>query len=922
MPRPLRPALALLGAAFLVFAPEAVAQAPAPGEVVVNEIAYDPPAPQLPGNEWIEVVNRGERTVDLAGLAVGDEGGASDPIAGPLAVAPGAFVVLVRNGESFEAAYPGVAYVEVDGFPLLNNTGDRVSISVGATELDAVPYERDWGGEDASLERRDPDGPSADPANWATSTAGAGGTPGAENSVFSPDVEPPSLVSAEAESATSVILVVSEPVTPESAEAPEAYAVSDGIGAPLAAALVGDGTRVRLTLATPLPGLGTYTLTASGLSDRAGNVLASGSVAFAFGEGAAADPRDLVVNEFLYDEPSADNPGEFVELFNRTDKTFDLADFTLNDGTGDDEPVTDRQRLLGPGEYAVIVEDGALFAAVFPGVAFVEQPTWSALNNSGDAIVLKYRGATVDSLLYAPSWGGEDASLERKDPDGPSSVAVNWATTQDLRGGTPGEENSRFEPDVTGPAPLAVEVAATERALTVTFSEPLAPEAVLPGAFEIVGGPDVATAVLSEDGTAVTLGLSDRLPSGALTLVARGLSDRLGNATPEATLAFDFERDETAPGIATAAALSDRVVRVRFTESVAFGSGAAASTYSLDGGIGTAQTVEVVELGDGTAAPSVLVVDVTFPSPLADRTLYTLTARGLRDLAGNSGDATAAVFFGTPDVPLAGDLAITEILYDPQTGGDGEYVEVLNTTADRLFDLRTLTLDDEPGTTTPISFEPVVLAPGARLAIVADLERFRETFPDAPAAEADRFPGLGNAGDLVVLSASGVVIDSVRYSPDWHRVELEDATGISLERRDPAVDANSAANWSSSLDPRGGTPSAENSIGVDAGPPPEAAGLSFSASPFRAEDGVGISYTLEAEAALVRVRVFDGAGRQVRELEDARLSAAQGTLIWDGRADDGERLRIGPYVVLLEAVDAEGGTTEAHKGVVVLAREL
>ena len=42
----------------------------------------------------------------------------------------------------------------------------------------------------------------------------------------------------------------------------------------------------------------------------------------------------------------------------------------------------------------------------------------------------------------------------------------------------------------------------------------------------------------------------------------------------------------------------------------------------------------------------------------------------------------------------------------------------------------------------------------------------------------------------------------------------------------------------------------------------------------------------------------------------------------DGLGDDGRDLRIGIYVVLLEAIDTAGGTTEAFKEPVVLARPL
>ncbi len=68
------------------------------------------------------------------------------------------------------------------------------------------------------------------------------------------------------------------------------------------------------------------------------------------------------------------------------------------------------------------------------------------------------------------------------------------------------------------------------------------------------------------------------------------------------------------------------------------------------------------------------------------------------------------------------------------------------------------------------------------------------------------------------------------------------------------------------------------------------------------------------------MRVFDGGGRLVRELAPAQLSGPQGFADWDGRDDAGQRLRAGIYVVLVEALDVEGGTTERYRAVLVLAR--
>lgn len=896
-----------------VLALPALAQ-PAAGDLVVNEVMYDPPAPQPSANEWVEVLNVSGRTLDLGGLVVTDGTGTSDPVPAGTLLTDGDYLVLTRDGAAFAAAYPGVTFVDLDGFPALNNSGDRPALVLGATEIDAVPYLPAWGGTDASLERRDPLGPSDQASNFGTTTAASGGTPGAQNSLFAADQQPPAVVSAEALDAQTIRVVFDEPVEETSAETAANYSIGSGVGIPLMADRGAGGAEVILALAAPLTGRQTYTVTVSGVADLRGNVLTSGTASFFFGQGDAADPRDLVLNEFLYDEPATDNPGEFVELFNRTDKSFDLRQFTLNDGTGDDQPVTDQAVFVEPGGYAVIVEDGALFQAVFPGIAFVEQPAWSALNNTGDAIVLKYQGTTIDALTYTPDWGGEDASLERKDPEGPSSTSANWATTTDLRGGTPGAINSQFAPDVTGPQLVRATVSRDGQTLTVTLDEPADPASVTASAFAVTGA-SVATASYTAGAQTVVLGLSNALAAGTTTITASGLVDLLGNTTASTSTTVEFTPDTSAPQIARASARGVSTVRVEFTEPITVASATAA--YAIDG-IGTASSATVVLERDGGA----LSVDVAFASPLADQTLYTIKAQSLTDLAGNATPTASARFFvGQPDTPAPGDVVVTEIMYDPQNGANGEYIELLNTSADRIFDLRAITLDDGDGDGDPLADEPTVLLPGEYLAVARNADGFRAVFPEAPFTEAGSVIGLSNSGEAVVLRAAGAVLDSVSYDPDWHRVELDDATGISLERRDAAGPANSASNWSSSLADLGGTPSAPNSLSISGTPVARDPELSIT-SPFAPTLGEAarITVTLSTEAGLIRARVFDGGGRVVRELEPGRLIGGTGTLVWDGTGDDRRPLRAGIYIVLVEAVDAEGGTTEAVRGAVVLAR--
>ena len=57
-------------------------------------------------------------------------------------------------------------------------------------------------------------------------------------------------------------------------------------------------------------------------------------------------------------------------------------------------------------------------------------------------------------------------------------------------------------------------------------------------------------------------------------------------------------------------------------------------------------------------------------------------------------------------------------------------------------------------------------------------------------------------------------------------------------------------------------------------------------------------------------------------LRNNRPSGAEGSVIWDGKNDDGHVARIGIYIVYLEALNASKGVIVSHKETVVLAAKL
>ncbi|MBP9212067.1 MAG: lamin tail domain-containing protein, partial [Bacteroidetes bacterium] len=274
-------------------------------------------------------------------------------------------------------------------------------------------------------------------------------------------------------------------------------------------------------------------------------------------------------------------------------------------------------------------------------------------------------------------------------------------------------------------------------------------------------------------------------------------------------------------------------------------------------------------------------------------------------------------------------MIINEILYEPRTN-NSEFVELLNRSADTV-DIDGWKLMDQPsssGSRTEITLSraPSRILPGEFVLIASDSSIYSELPPNldslvlfAPSLS------LSNSGEeLVLADLTGAVIDSVRYSPEWHLRTLSTA-GRSLERIDPNGRSEEPRNWSSSVSPLLSTPLKQNSIELRTMVTSSA--LSLQPNPFSPdqdghEDFLSIGYSLPGSSVTIRLRIYDVSGRLIRTLAQNEPSAPVGSLNWDGRDDQGHRVRIGPYIILLEALDNLGGTAAAMKGVVVAARKL
>jgi len=300
----------------------------------------------------------------------------------------------------------------------------------------------------------------------------------------------------------------------------------------------------------------------------------------------------------------------------------------------------------------------------------------------------------------------------------------------------------------------------------------------------------------------------------------------------------------------------------------------------------------------------------------------------------NSANDTLVMTVGVASLTRA--LVVNEIMYDPLTN-QNEWMELFNRGSSPI-DLANWKFSDRPTTsganTFAITTQTRIIQPGEFVVIAAEssiLQLYTNLISPTPNLHLfilNRSGGLslGNEGDDIILKdLTGKAIDSVSFTPAWHHPDVTDTKGRSLERINPNLNGNDLRNWSTATGALGGSPGMSNTIFTRA--LSVSASLSISPNPFSPdgdgyEDFCSISYDLPAATSLIHLRIYDIKGRLIRTLANAEFSGAKGSVIWDGLDNGKQRARIGPYVVLIEALDSQGGTVHSAKSVVVVATKL
>jgi hypothetical protein len=181
-------------------------------QTVINELQYHPLSDDH-GEEYIELYNTGPITADLSGWQFSD--GIHYTFPAGVSIPPDGYVVVGHDPATVEAIYGISGVLGPFESGRLDNGGERVAIEdAGGILVDEVAYDdhRPWpelpDGKGPSLELISPAFDNNRPCSWGASVDQ--GTPGMQNSVYSPDNIPPCLTDV---AHTPVFPTSSQPVT-------------------------------------------------------------------------------------------------------------------------------------------------------------------------------------------------------------------------------------------------------------------------------------------------------------------------------------------------------------------------------------------------------------------------------------------------------------------------------------------------------------------------------------------------------------------------------------------------------------------------------------------------------------------------------------------------------------------------------------
>jgi hypothetical protein len=314
---------------------------------------------------------------------------------------------------------------------------------------------------------------------------------------------------------------------------------------------------------------------------------------------------------------------------------------------------------------------------------------------------------------------------------------------------------------------------------------------------------------------------------------------------------------------------------------------------------------------------------ITLVKPLDLLATYSLSVERLYDCSGNLIQANK-VEFGVPQTAVLNDILINEILFNPKPTGV-DFVELCNVSK-KFINLKHVELTNANNDAMHLSNEDRLIAPGQYFVVTTDSDVIIGEYPSSSESnfiDAQDIPSMNDDDGVIKLRFADTLIDSFSYSKSMHSPFIKDEEGVSLERISFSGRTQDVANWKSASSVSGfATPGFINSnsrpellVKGEVNVEPEIF------SPLEGQqDFVLIHYAFDSGGQIANIDILDAHGRSIFQVANNELLGTSGFFRWEGNCSDGNKARIGYYMVKFEVFDATGVVRVFKKRLAIASR--
>lgn len=360
----------------------------------------------------------------------------------------------------------------------------------------------------------------------------------------------------------------------------------------------------------------------------------------------------------------------------------------------------------------------------------------------------------------------------------------------------------------------------------------------------------------------------------------------------------------------------DKMISICFSQRLSMDSISASNSVKIAG-------LNLDLLDPGTSACFTFEIK----NPVQANVLFAVNISDLEDCNGQSLALDTILYFGRFEPPKAKDLVISEILFDPDTGGK-DYLEIFNRSG-HIIDLSALivgntsnktkykvgqTIYAVPGTYTVLSQDKTVVENAYSVPVPEQLYQVKYL----PAFNQDK----GNVSLYYPDNGDTLLIDSMIYSKSMYNIFLQNTKGISIERVDLEGSSIDATNWQSAASDLRGTPTGPNSQGRRP-IPDDKVDIVSTDQDHLSPDGDGyldyllVHYKLDAPGYSLTWKVFDLKGRLIKGNNIGSIAGVSGTITWQGEDDNNNHVLPGIYILAFEFINNTGAVKKAKLTTVV-----